>query len=85
MKITGSDIMAALKSGAWVGWLGTIVVAATAFGLLDSQQASEINNIAAGIATVVAAIMATVHTWHAASKIAQIRKLSMKNATGRAA
>ena len=79
MKITGSDILAALKSGAWVSWIGTIVIAATAFGLLDSNQATQLNNIVAAVATVVAAIMSFVHTWHAASKIAKIRRLSTEH------
>lgn len=76
MKVTWSDIVAALKSGAWVSWVGTIAIAATMFGLLDSSQVDAINNIAAAIATVVAGIMSLVHTFHAAKKIAKIRYLS---------
>lgn len=83
MKVTWSDVVAALKSGAWVSWVGTVVIAAGMFGLLDSQQATEINNIAAAVATVIAAIMAFIHTRNVAKKVAQVRRLSLppRNAT----
>lgn len=69
--MTWSNILAALRSGAWVGWLGTAVTAAVSFGFLDANQAGAVGNAVSAAATLVAAIIAVTHTLHAAKLIAQ--------------
>jgi hypothetical protein len=56
-------ILAAILSGSWRPAVGTAVTAAVAFGLLDSTQASAVNNVAAGLVTLLTALTATLHAF----------------------
>jgi hypothetical protein len=63
--VTRADIVAALRSGAWVGWVGTVLTAAVTFGWLNADQAGAIGNVVSAAATLIAAITAANHTLHA--------------------
>jgi hypothetical protein len=61
------SIVAAVKSGAWVGYTGTLVGLATTIGLLTQSQGNSAAQLVAAVGTAVAALMALTHTTHAAS------------------
>lgn len=61
------SLVAAFKSGAWKSWLATLLTAAVSFGVLDSNQVDLINNVVAGVVTVLSMAAALVHTFHAAA------------------
>lgn len=61
------SVWSAIKSGAWVGYAGTLVGLATTIGLLTQSQGSTAAQLVAAVGTAIAAIMALTHTTHAAS------------------
>lgn len=74
------SIVAALKSGAWKSWVVTALSAAVSFGLLDSEQATLINNIVASLATLAGIVISLVHTFHAAKLHRQVAKSNLPSA-----
>lgn len=57
-------ILDAIRSGAWKTILGTLVTAAVSFGVLDSHQASALNNVVAAVITLVTAATSAAAQLH---------------------
>ncbi len=57
-------IFAAITSGAWKTALGTAITAAVSFGLLDTHQASLLDNIVAALATLLTAATSAIAQLH---------------------
>ncbi|WP_394360746.1 hypothetical protein [Amycolatopsis sp. SB7-3] len=57
-------ILESIRSGAWKTILGTLVAAAVSFGLLNSQQATLLDNIAAALATLITLVTSFVAQLH---------------------
>lgn len=70
------SILKAIKTGAWVGYAGTLIGLATTIGLLTQSQANSAAQVVSGVATAVAAVIALTHTFHAASLIRRNARLS---------
>lgn len=76
MMTIWQSIVAAIKSGAWVGYVGTLVGLATTIGLLTQSQASGATQLVSAVGTAIAAIIALTHTAHAASLLRRNARLS---------
>jgi len=70
------SILKAIKTGAWVGYAGTLVGLATTIGLLTQAQANSVAQVVSAVATAVAAVIALTHTMHAAALIRRNARLS---------
>lgn len=57
-------ILAAIRSGAWLPLVGTLLTAAVTFGLLNSEQGTAIGNLVAAVATLLTAITAALSNFH---------------------
>jgi hypothetical protein len=66
MMTVWQSVWAAIKSGAWVGYLGTLIGVAVTLGLLTQDQANAAAQLVSGVATLVTLIVSLVHTFHAA-------------------
>lgn len=61
-------ILNAIKRGAWETILGTVLTAAVTFGVLDTGQASALDNVAAAIATLLTAVTSALAQLHVLRK-----------------
>jgi hypothetical protein len=62
-------ILEAIQAGMWKTWLGGAVTAAVAFGILNTQQATAVNNLVAAVVTLVTvatSLAAQLHVLHTA-------------------
>lgn len=57
-------ILEAIRGGAWKTVVGTLVAAAVSFGLLNSEQATLLDNIVAALATLITLVTSFVAQLH---------------------
>ncbi|MGW5741597.1 hypothetical protein [Amycolatopsis sp. NPDC003861] len=57
-------ILEAIRGGAWKTLLGTLIAAAVSFGLLNSEQATLLDNIVAALATLITLVTSFVAQLH---------------------
>lgn len=57
-------ILEAILGGAWKTILGTLITAAVAFGLLNAEQATLLDNIVAALATLITLVTSFVAQLH---------------------
>lgn len=69
------SIVAAIKSGAWVGVAGTAIGLGVTVGLLTQSQANADTTAVTAIGAAIVAIMAATHTLHAATLIRRNERL----------
>lgn len=69
-----ATFLAALRSGAWVSWLTTILGIGVTITLLTATQAGALGDVASALFNLLQAIVTAVHTFHAV-KVVQLRRL----------
>lgn len=61
-------ILQAIRGGAWKTVLGTLIAAAVSFGLLNSEQATLLDNVVAALATLITLVTSFVAQLHVLGK-----------------
>lgn len=61
-------ILENIRNGAWKTIVGTLVTAAVSFGLLNSEQATLLDNIVAALATLITLVTSFVAQLHVLDK-----------------
>lgn len=61
-------ILEAIRAGAWKTGVGTLIAAAVSFGLLNSEQATLLDNIVAALATLITLVTSFVAQLHILGK-----------------
>lgn len=67
--------LAALKSGAWVSWVTTLLGIGVTVTLLTATQAGALGDVASAVLNLIQAIATAVHTFHARQAIQTVRTL----------
>lgn len=65
-------ILGALKGGALVGAVGTLLGLAVTIGLITADQGNQLAQLVSGLATLVTAIITAVHTFQAAKLLRRL-------------